>query len=118
MLVASGCAVVLLGPAPAWIQPCSAGALAAVGFGLWRAGWIGSRYKIVGSYRLPEALSPDTRVMRHAVWLRWTTGLRHARSMLLVRGDLPAGQLRALRVHLRIEALERALPESRTRSSR
>jgi hypothetical protein len=35
--------------------------------------------------------------------------------MLLTRADLPAGQLRALRARLGIEALERALPDTPTR---
>jgi hypothetical protein len=35
--------------------------------------------------------------------------------MLLAPGDLPASELRALAVRLRIEALERALPEARAR---
>jgi hypothetical protein len=35
--------------------------------------------------------------------------------MLLATGDLPASELRALAVRLRIEALERALPEARAR---
>lgn len=115
MLVAAGCSVVLIGAAPSWIQLLAAGAVGASAFGLWRAGWIGSRHRIVSLDRLPEALSADTRVARNAVWLRWTGSAGRKRSMLLVRGDIPAMQLRALCVRLRMEALERALPEARKR---
>jgi hypothetical protein len=115
VLVAAGCSVGLLGEAPSWIQLCAAGAVGGVGFGLWRAGWIGSRHRIVGLLRLPVEISADTRVVRDAVWLRWTGSAGRKRSMLLVHGDMPAEQLRALCVRLRIEALERALPEARTR---
>jgi hypothetical protein len=115
VLVAAGCAVVLLGAAPSWIQLLAAGAVGAIAFGLWRAGWIGSRYRIVSLDGLRGEVSADTRVVRNAVWLRWTGSAGRKRSMLLVRDDMPAGQLRALCVRLRIEALERALPEARTR---
>jgi hypothetical protein len=115
VLVAAGGAVGLLGTAPPWTQLLAAGAVGAIAFGLWRAGWIGSRHRIVGRLRLAGDFSADTRVVRNAVWLRWTSAVGPERSMLLVRRDLPAGQLRALCVRLRIEALERALPEARTR---
>ncbi|MGH8235654.1 MAG: hypothetical protein ACREXP_01380 [Steroidobacteraceae bacterium] len=115
MLVAAGCSVVLLGTTPYWIQLPAVGAVGAVGFGLWRAGWIGSRHRIVGLHRLPAEISADTRVVRNAVWLRWTGSAGRKRSMLVVHGDMPAEQLRALCVRLRIDALERALPEARTR---
>jgi hypothetical protein len=36
-------------------------------------------------------------------------------SLLLAPGDMPASQLRALQIRLRIEALERALPDARRR---
>lgn len=115
VLIGAGCSVVLIGPPPSWIQLLAAGAVGAVAFGLWRAGWIGSRHRIVGLLRLPVEISADTRVARDAVWLRWTGSAGCKRSMLLVHGDMPAEQLRALCVRLRIEALERALPEARTR---
>jgi hypothetical protein len=115
VLVAACGAVLLLGPASSWIQLCAAGAAVAVGLGLWRAGWIGSRHRIVDLHGLPEQLSADTRVMRDAVWLGWRAPGGRRRSMLLVRDDLPAEQLRTLRIRLRIEALERVLPEAPTR---
>jgi hypothetical protein len=115
VLVAAGWAVMLLGAVPSWIQLLAAGALGAVAFGLWRAGWIGSSHRIVRLHGLPEKLSADTRVVRNAVWLRWTGTAGRKRSMVLVCRDMPAGQLRALCVRLRTQALERALPEARTR---
>jgi hypothetical protein len=128
-LVGAGCAVALLGPVPPWTQLLAAGGLGAMAFGLWRAGWIGSRHRIVavrwladGRWLLADArntfpgeLSADMRLVRNAVWLRWRTAPGRRRSMLLTPGDLPAGQLRALIVRLRIEALERALPEAPAR---
>jgi hypothetical protein len=115
VLVAAGSAVLLLGPAASWIQLLAAGAAVAVGFGLWRAGWLGSRHRIVDLHVFPERFSADTRVIRNAVWLGWRTPRGRKRSMLLVRDDLPAGQLRTLCIRLRIEALERVLPEAPTR---
>jgi hypothetical protein len=126
-LVAAACAVVLLGA----VAAVAAGAIA---WGLWRAGWIGSRHRIVavrwladGRWTLvdgagaaiPGELSADTRQIPNAVWLRWKTGPARRRSMLLTAGDLPAGQLRALAVRLKIEApiggMKRALPEAGAR---
>lgn len=124
VLVAAACAVVLIG------QALAAAALAAVAGGFWRAGWIGSRHRIIAvrwladgrwdltGYRadaFPGELSADTRQIRDAVWLRWKTGAGQRRSMLLTPADVPAGQLRALRVRLQIEAAERVLPEAATR---
>ncbi len=105
-----------------------------VAWGLWRAGWIGSRHRIVairwlagGRWALadgqgnafPGEVSADTRQIREAVWLRWKTGSGRHRSMLLTPADVPSGQLRALRVRLQIQApfavAERALPEDGTR---
>lgn len=115
MLVAAGGAVALLGASPWWTQLLAAGGVATVALGLWRAGWIESSNRVVELRWPPGELSADTRVFRNAVWLRWRSpaGRRHA--MLLARGDVPAGQLRALVVRLRIEVVERALPEARTR---
>jgi hypothetical protein len=115
VLVAACGAVLLLGPASSWIQLCAAGAAVAVGIGLWRAGWLGSRHRIVELRALPEQFSADTRLIRNAVWLGWRTPGGRKRSMLLLRDDLPAGQLRTLCIRLRIEALERVLPEAPTR---
>jgi hypothetical protein len=129
-LVAAGCAVALLGSAPGWTQWLAAGGFVAIAWGSWRAGWLGVRHRIFtvcwhadGRWLLadrcgstfPGQLSAQTRVLPGGVWLRWRTGPRQRRSMLLTAGDLPAGQLRALAVRLRIEALERALPESAAR---
>jgi hypothetical protein len=124
-LVAGACGVLLLDVT--WTNLLAgAGCLAAIGFGLWRAGWIGSRHRIVGlrwvadgrwlltdsrENALAGELSAGTRLARNALWLRWTTPHGRQRSMLLAPGDLPPSQLRALRVRLRIEALERALPD-------
>lgn len=137
-LVGAGCAVALLASGAAWTQSLAAAGIGAIGVagigaivhGLWRAGWIGSRHRIVGVRWLadgrwiladpgktfPAELHPDTRLFGQAIWLHWKTGPGCRRSMLLAPGDLPAGQLRALCVRLRIEApteaLERALPEA------
>ena len=125
-LGAAACAVALLGAAPTWTQLLAAGGVAAIALGAWRAGWIGSRHRILracwhadgrwlltgGREAFAGELSPDTRLLPGAVWLHWKAGAGRRRSMLLAAGDLPAGQLRALAVRLRIEALERALPEA------
>jgi hypothetical protein len=115
---------------PPWTQLLAAGGLGAMAFGLWRAGWIGSRHRIVavrwladGRWLLadrdntfPAALCADTRLFGQTVWLHWKTVAGRRRSMLLAAGDLPAGQLRTLGARLRIEApievLKRALPEA------
>jgi hypothetical protein len=115
VLLAAGGAVALLGASPWWTQSLAAGGVVAVALGLWGAGWIGSGNQIAELRWPPGEFSADTRVFRDAVWLRWRSpaGRRHA--MLLARGDLPAGQLRAVAVRLRIEAVERVLPEAPTR---
>ena len=133
ILASAGCAVVLLGAAPSWTQWLAASAVAAIAFGLWRVGWIGSRHRILrvtwladGRWSLvdrrgaaiPAGLAAGTRLAGDAVWLRWNTTPGRRRSMLLVRGDMPTGQLRALRARLRIDALEQVLPGARTRSAR
>ena len=130
VLVAGACGVLLLGATSWTTQLAGGGCLAAIGFGLWRQGWIGSRHRIVGLRWLADGrwlladgreaaclgvLSADTRFARTALWLCWKTPRGRRRSMLLARGDLPASELRALSVRLRIEALERALPEARAR---
>jgi hypothetical protein len=127
VLVGGACSVLLLDLASWTKLLAAAGALAAVGYGLWRAGWIGSSHRIVelrwlgdGSWRLadryqnafPGELSVDTCLARNVLWLRWRTLRGRQRTMLLAAGDLPASQLRALAVRLRIEGLERALPEA------
>ena len=115
VLVAAGGAVALLGGSPWWTQSLAAGGLVAVALGLWRAGWIGSDNRLAKLLWPPGELSADIRVFRDAVWLRWRSPAGRRRAMLLACGDLPAGQLRALAVRLRIEAVERALPEASTR---
>jgi hypothetical protein len=129
-LVAAAGAVVLLGAAPLWAQLLAAAGVGAIAWGLWQAGWIGSRHRLVavrwhadGRWILadchgnafPGELSADTRQVRGAIWLRWKTAPGRRRSMLLTSGDVPAGRLRALAIRLQIEAVERALPEARTR---
>jgi len=126
VLAAVSCTVVLLGAAPSWTQWPAVAAVGAVACGLWRAGWIGSRHRIVRVHWLgdgrwflddrhrlaiPAELSGATRLAGSAVWLRWKTLSGRPRSMLLVDDDMPAGQLRTLRVRLQIQALERALPD-------
>jgi Membrane-bound toxin component of toxin-antitoxin system len=126
VLATAGCTIVLLGAAPSWTQWLAVGAVGAIAIGLWRAGWIGSKHRIIGVRWLADGcwsladshgkairaeLSGDTRLAGSAVWLRWKTTPGRRRSMLLVRGDMPAGQLRTLRVRLQIQALERALPD-------
>ena len=130
VLASAGGAVVLLGAAPPWTQWLAAGAAGVIAFGLWQAGWIGSRHRIVdvrwladGRWSLidrhgsaiPAKLSGNSRLAGTAVWLHWMTAPGRRRSMLLVRGDMPAGQLRTLRVRLQIQALERALPDAPAR---
>ena len=126
VLACAVCAVALLGALPFWMQALAAAAVGAIALGLWRAGWIGSRHRIVAvrwsaddrwaladSRRsaIPAELSGDTRLAGQVVWLRWKIAPGRRRSMLLTRGDMPAGQLRALHARLRIEALERVLPD-------
>jgi len=115
VLVAAGGAVALLGASPWWTQSLAAGGLVAVALGLWSAGWIGTGNRLAELRWPPGELSADTRVFRDAVWLRWRSPVGRRHAMLLACGDLPAGQLRALAVRLRIEAVERALPEASTR---
>lgn len=127
VLGAGACGVLLLGAQSGTNLLAGAGCLAVIGFGLWRAGWIGSRHRIVGLRWLangrwlladgrdntfPGELSGGSRLFGNVLWLHWRTPHRHFRSMLLTAGDLPASQLRALAVRLRIEASERALPEA------
>jgi hypothetical protein len=134
VLAAAAGAVALLGPA-SWTELLvSSAGVAAIGGGFWRAGWIGSRHRIAAVHwladgrwlladrhenTLPSELSADTRLAGEILWLRWKSldaaGGSKRHSMLLTPGDLPAGQLRALRVRLAIQALERALPEARRR---
>ena len=47
VLGAGACAVLLLGPTSWTNALAGAGCLLALGFGLWRAGWIGSTHRIV-----------------------------------------------------------------------
>ena len=54
MLATAGCTVVLLGAAPSWTQWLAAVAVGAIAFGLWRAGWIGPRHRLIGVRWLPE----------------------------------------------------------------
>ena len=115
VLVAAGGAVALLGATPWWTQSLAAGGLVAVALGLWSAGWIGTGNRLAELRWPPGELSADTRVFRDVVWLRWRCPVGRRRAMLLACRDLPAGQLRALAVRLRIEAVERALPAARTR---
>jgi hypothetical protein len=128
VLGAGACGVLLLGGQSGMSLLAGAPCLALIGFGLWRAGWIGAGHRIVavqwladGRWLLTEGrrdifpgeLAGGTRLFGNLLWLQWRTPKRRLRSMLLAAGDLPASQLRALAVRLRIEALERALPEAR-----
>jgi len=130
VLVAGVCGVLLLGIAPWTNLLAAASAGGAIGFGLWRAGWIGSKHQIVElrwladgrwllaagrEHAVPAELSAGTRVARNVLWLHWTTPGGRSRTMLLARGDLPVSQRRALAVRLRIETPERVLPEARRR---
>ncbi|HKU15811.1 MAG TPA: hypothetical protein VJQ52_15555 [Steroidobacteraceae bacterium] len=134
MLAAGVVGVALLRPA-SWTELlAAAGSLAALAYGLWRAGWIGSVHRIISVQWLADGrwlltdrrentflaeLSADTRLAGSVLWLSWRATddtLRSRRhSMLLTAGDLAAGQLRALRVRLGIAALERVLPEASRR---
>jgi hypothetical protein len=130
VLAAAGCTIQLFGATHFWLQGLAGAAVGAIAVGLWRAGWIGSRHRIVGVRWLADGrwsltdsqgtatraeLSGHTRLTGSALWLRWDTTPGRPRSMLLFRGDMPAGQLRSLRVRLRIQALERALPDAPAR---
>jgi hypothetical protein len=130
VLAAGASAVLLLGPASWANLLVGAGCLLTVGFGLWRAGWIGATHRIVraqwradGRWQLGATdenpfdgeLSAGTRLWRNSLWVQWVTPGGRRRFMLLAPGDLPPSQLRALAVRMRIEALERALPEVRRR---
>ena len=106
VLVAAGGAVALLGAAPGW-QLLAVGGFAAVAFGLWRVGWIGSSHRVIDLQWPAGKLSADTRVYSGAVWLGWKRSGGHPRYMFLVRSDLPDGQLRALCVRLRTGAAGR-----------
>jgi hypothetical protein len=104
VLVAVGAAVALLGASPWWIQSLAGIGAGAVAFGLWRSGWIGSSHRVV-ELRWPTGeLAADTRVYSGAAWLGWKSSGGRPAYMFLVRGDLPAGQLRALCVRLRTAA--------------
>jgi hypothetical protein len=103
VLVAAGGAVALLGASPGW-QLLAAGGFGAVAGGLWRAGWIGSSHRVIDLQWPTGKLTADTRVYSGAVWLGWKRSGGHPGYMFLVRGDLPAGQLRALCVRLRTGA--------------
>jgi hypothetical protein len=128
VLGGGACSALLLGAESGISLLAGAVCLAVIGFGLWRAGWIGSRHRIVGLRWLvdgrwllddgrqntfPAELAGGTRLFGNALWLNWRTPNRRFRSMLLAAGDLPASQLRALAVRLRFEAPERASPEAR-----
>jgi hypothetical protein len=128
VLGVGACSALMLGRESGTQLLAGTACLAVIGFGLWRAGWIGSRHRIVGLRWLADGrwlladgrhttfsgeLADGTRLFANALWLQWRTPNRRLRSMLLAAGDLPASQLRALAVRLRFEALERALPEAR-----
>lgn len=129
VLVGGACSVLMLDPASLTTTLAATACLAAIGYGLWRSGWIGSRHRIIAvrwladgrwllaerEHTFPGELAAGSRLFGTAVWLRWETPRHRWRSMLLTDGDLPSDQLRALAVRLRIEALERALPEARSR---
>ena len=129
VLVGGACSVLSLDPASVTSMLAAAACLAAIGYGLWRSGWIGSRHRIVGmrwladgrwllddrEHTFPGELSGGSRLFGTVLWLHWRTPRGRRRSMLLTEGDLPPDQLRALAVRLQIEALERALPEVRRR---
>jgi hypothetical protein len=127
VLGACACGVLLLGAESGVSLLAGAPCAMAIAFGLWRAGWIGSRHRIVGldwrtdgrwlladsrQHTFTAELAGGTRLFGNALWLQWRTPDRGLRSMLLVTGGLPESQLRTLAVRLRIEALERALPEA------
>ena len=127
VLAGGACGALLLGPT-SWLGLLAAFAgLPLIGLGLWRAGWIGSRHRIVGLRWLADGrwmlagnresmavgeLSAATRLVRNVLWLVWSTSNGRRRSMLLAPGDLPASELRALSVRLRIDGAGRALPEA------
>ena len=129
VLVGGACSVLSLDPASPTSTLAAVACLAAVGYGLWRSGWIGARHRIVSVrwqadgrwlladrvHTFPGELSSGSRLFGTALWLRWRTPRRRWRSMLLTVGDLPPDQLRALAVRLRIEALERVLPKAGAR---
>jgi hypothetical protein len=93
-----------------------------VGFLLHRAGWLAagaSIHSVVrhadGSWELIEPtgrrieaeLHPGTRIGAHWVWLRWRA--ERSRSMLLLRADVTADDLRRLVVRLRFATQDTSL---------
>lgn len=113
----------------------SAGALVSglgVAWGFYRAGWLGghsSIHRMIWSgdgvwllalrdgRQCEGRLRSDTRMSPAAIWLRWTiepaplvdapmAGTARSRTLLLVPGDLPAGDFRRLLVRLRVDRSE------------
>ena len=130
MLAGGACGALLLGLSSWMSLLVAAAGLPLICLGLWRAGWIGSRHRIIGLGWLADGrwvlagsgesmaigeLSAGTRLARNVLWLVWGTSDGRRRSMLLAPGDLPPNELRALSVRLRIDGLERALPEAAPR---
>jgi hypothetical protein len=129
VLVGSACGVLLLDPVSPTTAFAAVAGLGAVGYGLWRSGWIGSRHRIVtvswqgdGRWLLADRehtfhgeLAAGSRLFGTALWLGWKIRPHRWRSMLLTVGDLAPEQLRELAVRLRIEASGRAVPETDTR---
>lgn len=117
-VVAAG---VLLFPPASW--PAAALFIlvtAVVVTGLWLNGWLGGARQLAriallpdGQWQLRDArhtdviakLRADSRVSAHWLWLRWNAESAWPRrsSILLVRGDIPAGDLRRLIVRLRLD---------------
>jgi hypothetical protein len=129
VLVGGASSVAILDPLCGAVTFAAIACLVTVGYGLWRSGWIGSRHRIItvrwqadGRWLLDDRehtvlaeLASGSRLFGTALWLRWKTPGRRWRSMLLTGRDLPPDQLRALAVRLRIDALERELPEAGAR---
>jgi hypothetical protein len=106
---------------------------AAVIAGLWLQGWLGGVRRLAriawlpdGQWQLRDArhtdvvaeLRGDSRVGAHWLWLRWNADSawrRRQPSMLLIRGDIPDGDLRRLIVRLRLDAHSHPRRESAPR---
>jgi hypothetical protein len=94
-------------------------AAAVVGLGLWGQGWLGGadrltavswlsdgRWLLTSTARqnIPAALSADSRVGTHWLWLRWHTSLG-CRSMLILKGDVLPAEFRRFGARLRLESV-------------
>jgi hypothetical protein len=125
MLALAACAAtaLLMGPDTPVASGVALAAAGAVWAGLWSAGWLGGRHRIVrvtwlsgGGWRLTDqagsnhvaSLRADARVVGRWLWLSWRIEDRATRRLFLGPGDLAAADLRRLIVRLRVEGVSPA----------